>query len=238
MCGGIALLFHGQTNRNVLSGPRAALFGLLTWCLNAKTESVEAVVPISESWLNGKMRRLVGEVSALFSGAGDSSTEGRRLGMIVRLLFLLMLANGTPLIANKLLGNRFSHPLDGGARCPDGQPVFGASKTVRGIFLSFLVTAIAGHWVGLGCKIGALVGGASMSGDLFSSFLKRRMRLPASSRAVGLDQVPESLFPLLACRSTLSLTVSDIVVCVLAFFICEVLISRLLYKFRVRDRPY
>ena len=159
-------------------------------------------------------------------------------GMIVRLLFLLMLANGTPLLANKILGDRFSHPLDSGARCPDGQPVFGASKTIRGILLSVLMTAIAGRLVGLGCKIGALVGGASMSGDLFSSFIKRRMRLPTSSRAVLLDQVPESLFPLLACRSTLSLTVSDIAVCVLAFFLCEVLISRLLYTFRVRDRPY
>jgi CDP-2,3-bis-(O-geranylgeranyl)-sn-glycerol synthase len=72
--------------------------------------------------------------------------------------------------------------------------------------------------VGLGCKIGALVGSAAMSGDLFSSFLKRRIGLPVSSRVVGLDQVPESLFPLLACRSALSLTVWDIAVTVLAFF--------------------
>jgi CDP-2,3-bis-(O-geranylgeranyl)-sn-glycerol synthase len=162
----------------------------------------------------------------------------QRLGMIVRLLFLLMLANGTPLLANKILGDRFSHPLDGGARCPDEQPVFGASKTIRGILLSVLVTAIAGRLVGLGYKIGARVGSGAMAGDLFSSFLKRRMRLPASSRAVGLDQVPESLFPLLACRGILSLTVLDVAVCVLAFFLSEVLISRLLYKFRVRDRPY
>jgi CDP-2,3-bis-(O-geranylgeranyl)-sn-glycerol synthase len=158
--------------------------------------------------------------------------------MFVRLLFLLTLANGTPLLANKILGDRLSYPLDSGAKCPDGQPLFGASKTIRGILLSILMTAIAGRLVGLGCKIGALVGGASMSGDLFSSFLKRRMGLSASSRALGLDQVPESLFPLLACRGTLSLTISDIAVCVLAFFLCEVVISRLLYKFRVRDRPY
>src|SRR5262249_39676160 len=75
-------------------------------------------------------------------------------------------------------------------------------------------------------------------GDLFSSFLKRRMGLPVSSRAVGLDQVPESLFPLLACRSALSLTGWDIAVAVLAFFFAEIVISRLLYRFRVRDRPY
>src|SRR5215831_1075483 len=80
--------------------------------------------------------------------------------MIARLLFLLMLANGTPLLANKILGDRLSHPLDSGARGPDGQPLFGASKTIRGILISVLVTAIAGRLVGLGSKIGALVGGA------------------------------------------------------------------------------
>ena len=161
-----------------------------------------------------------------------------RLWVIMRLLFLLILANGTPLVAKKVLGNRFLRPLDSGARCPDGEPLFGASKTIRGIFLSVLVTAVGACLVGLGCRTGALIGGAAMSGDLFSSFLKRRMRLPASSRAAGLDQVPESLFPLRACRSALSLTVSDIAVIVLSFCLGDILISRLLYKLRLRDRPY
>ena len=161
-----------------------------------------------------------------------------RLRLIRRLVFLLILANGAPLLANKILGNRFSRPLDCGVRSVDGQPWFGASKTIRGVFLSVLATAVGACLVGLRCKIGALIGSAAMSGDLFSSFLKRRMRLPVSSRAVGLDQVPESLFPLLACRSALSLTVWEIAVTVLAFFFGEILISKLLYKFRVRDRPY
>jgi CDP-2,3-bis-(O-geranylgeranyl)-sn-glycerol synthase len=161
-----------------------------------------------------------------------------RLRLIRQLLFLLILANGTPLLVNRMLGNRFSRPLDCGVRCADGQPLFGASKTTRGVFLSVLATAVGACLVGLGCKIGAVVGSAAMAGDLFSSFLKRRMGLPVSSRAVGLDQVPESLFPLLACRGALSLTVWDIALIVLAFFFGEILISRLLYKFRVRDRPY
>jgi len=161
-----------------------------------------------------------------------------RLWVMMRLLFLLTLANGTPLLAKKVLGNRFSRPLDSGARWHDGEPLFGASKTIRGIFLSILATAVGACLVGLGCKTGALIGSAAMSGDLFSSFLKRRMRLPASGRAVGLDQVPESLFPLLACRSALSLTVSDIAVIVLSFCLGDILISRLLYKVRLRDRPY
>ena len=34
--------------------------------------------------------------------------------LIVQLLILLALANGTPVIAKKLLGNRLARPLDGG----------------------------------------------------------------------------------------------------------------------------
>jgi hypothetical protein len=161
-----------------------------------------------------------------------------QLWAITRMLFLLTLANGTPVLAKKMFGNRFSRPLDSGARYLDGQPLFGASKTIRGIISSVLVTVVGACLVGLRGKTGALIGSVAMSGDLFSSFLKRRMRLPASSRAIGLDQVPESLFPLLACRSALSLTVSDIAAIVITFFISEILISRVLYKFRLRDRPY
>jgi CDP-2,3-bis-(O-geranylgeranyl)-sn-glycerol synthase len=77
-----------------------------------------------------------------------------------------------------------------------------------------------------------------MVGDLFSSFFKRRLNMPSSSRASGLDQIPESLFPALACRNFLGLTPADIVVCVVVFFVGEVVLSRLLYAFRLRDRPY
>ena len=161
-----------------------------------------------------------------------------RLWAITRLLFLLTLANGTPVLAKKMFGNRLSRPLDRGARCLDGQPLFGASKTIRGIILSVLATVTGAYLVGLEGKKGALFGSVAMSGDLFSSFLKRRLRLTPSSRAIGIDQVPESLFPLLACRRALSLTVSDIAVIVVTFFISEILISRVLYKFGLGDRPY
>ena len=161
-----------------------------------------------------------------------------RLWVITRLLLLVVLANAMPVIAKKVLGNRFSRPLDGNVRCRDGQPLFGASKTIRGIILSVLATVTGAYLVGLEGKIGALSGSVAMSGDLFSSFLKRRLRLIPSSRAIGIDQVPESLFPLLACRRALSLTVSDIAVIVVTFFISEILISRVLYKFGLRDRPY
>ena len=108
---------------------------------------------------------------------------------------------------------------------------------MRGVVLSILVTSACAPIVGLEWKIGAVVGSAAMAGDLFSSFLKRR-RLPASSRTTGLDQIPESLFPLVACRPMLALTVADIAVCVAVFFIGELVLSRLLYKLRVRNQPF
>jgi CDP-2,3-bis-(O-geranylgeranyl)-sn-glycerol synthase len=77
-----------------------------------------------------------------------------------------------------------------------------------------------------------------MAGDLLSSFLKRRLGLPPSSKASGFDQIPESLFPLLACQLPLSLTAVDILTGTAIFFVGEVLLSRVLFRLHVRDRPY
>src|SRR5271166_4022101 len=158
--------------------------------------------------------------------------------IVLQLLILLMLANGTPVIAKKLLGDRYAYPLDGNLTFADGRPLFGRSKTIRGVVLAVLTTTAGAPLIGLGWTIGLLVGSFAMAGDLFSSFCKRRLDLPSSSRASGLDQVPESLLPLLACRDLLSLTAVDIAVCVMMFVVGEVVLSRLLYSLHLRDRPY
>ncbi len=158
--------------------------------------------------------------------------------VVLQLLILLVLANGTPVVAKRILGNRLSYPLDGNVRFPDGRPLFGRSKTIRGVVLGVLASAVGAPLIGLEPEIGVLVGSMAMAGDLVSSFVKRRMDLPPSSRASGLDQVPESLFPLLACRHLLSLTVADIAACVVIFSIGDLIFSRVLYAFGLRDRPY
>src|SRR5260370_38597058 len=101
-----------------------------------------------------------------------------------------------------------------------------------------LVTASGAPLYGRGWRHGSLVGRFSLAGDLFSSFCKRRLGRPSSSRVSGLDQIREALLPLLPCRDLLALTAADIVVCVVVFFVGEVVLSRLLYAFRLRDRPY
>ena len=158
--------------------------------------------------------------------------------IVLQVLILLMLANGTPVIAKKMLGGGYSYPLDGNLTFADGRPVFGRSKTIRGVVLAVPVTTASALLIGLDWRIGLLVGSFAMAGDLFSSFCKRRLGMPSSSRASGIDQIPESLLPLLACRDLLGLTAADIVVCVVMFVIGEVVLSRLLYAVRLRDRPY
>lgn len=161
-----------------------------------------------------------------------------RLWRITRLLFLLTLANGVPVLGKKLLGTRFSLPVDSGTVAPDHQALFGSSKTLRGVLLSVFLTAVVGRALGFPFGTAALIGSGAMAGDLFSSFCKRRLRLPSSSQALGLDQVPESLFPLLLCRKALSLSVVDLILSVTGFFVFEIAVSKVLHRFHLRDQPY
>ena len=158
--------------------------------------------------------------------------------LILQLLVLLTVANGTPVIAKKILGQAFARPLDGGVLLADGRPLFGPLKTIRGIVLAVPATMACAALIGLGWKLGAVLGGVAMASDLLASFVKRRMGLPPSSMALGLDQIPESLFPLLACRLLLPLTLLDIGVAVILFAVGELVLSRILFKLNVRDRPY
>ena len=158
--------------------------------------------------------------------------------LLLQLLVLLVVANGTAVIAKKLLGAAFARPLDGGALFVDGQPIFGPSKAIRGIVLSLLVTCICAQLMGLGWQVGILVATFAMAGDLFSSFLKRRLHLPSSSMAIGLDHIPESLFPLLASRWPLPLNVLEIMAGVTIFVVGALILSPLLFKLNLRDEPY
>jgi CDP-2,3-bis-(O-geranylgeranyl)-sn-glycerol synthase len=157
---------------------------------------------------------------------------------ILQLLILLAVANGTPVLAKKVLGDRLARPLDGGTVFVDGRPLFGPAKTIRGIVLALLTTPLAAGLMGLPWQLGALVAALAIAGDLFSSFVKRRMGLPSSSMAIGLDQIPESLFPLLAARLFVPVSFLDVIVGVAIFFAGELVLSRILFQLNLRDRPY
>lgn len=158
--------------------------------------------------------------------------------LIFQMLMLVAVANGTPVAAKLILGNRFAYPLDGGMVLADGRPLFGRSKTVRGIVLGVVATIAASMLLGLDWTVGALVGSVALAGDLLSSFIKRRLGLEPSGMALGLDQIPESLFPLLAARALLPLSALDIVIVVILFVVGELVLSRILFRLHLRDRPY
>jgi len=157
---------------------------------------------------------------------------------LLQLLVLLTLANGAPVVARKMFGDRFSVPLDGGLAFLDGRPLFGKSKTLRGIVVAILATAAGAPLIGLDAATGAIVAAAAMAGDLLSSFIKRRLAFKPSSQALGLDQIPEALLPMLAARAALSLTAIDIAAGVAIFLVGGILLSRLLFKAHLRDQPY
>ncbi|MBL8527070.1 MAG: CDP-archaeol synthase [Burkholderiales bacterium] len=158
--------------------------------------------------------------------------------LLLRVMVLLGIANGAPIIATRLLGARFAAPLDGGLRLGDGAPLFGDSKTIRGVVASLGCTALAAPLLGFDWVTGAGFAAASLAGDLLSSFLKRRWKLEPHAEAFGVDQIPEALLPLVVFKSQLGLTLLEIVVLLAAFVTLASLLSQLLFRLNIRDRPY
>jgi CDP-2,3-bis-(O-geranylgeranyl)-sn-glycerol synthase len=147
------------------------------------------------------------------------------LQTVLELIVLLVIANGAPLLAGALLGGRFATPLDGGLRLADGHSLLGPAKTVRGLLSSILATALAAPLFGLSPVLGAGFGLLAMSGDLLSSFTKRRLGIDSSRSAPLLDQLPETLLPLLVMRPALEAGYSEILSAALVFGVIDWLYS-------------
>jgi hypothetical protein len=156
----------------------------------------------------------------------------------VQLLLLLLVANGAPVIARYLLGATANRPLDGGRLFADGQPWLGPSKTYRGVAAALLVTTCAAWIMGLSPGIGLQVAVAAMLGDLVSSFAKRRLRIAPSDMALGLDQIPEALFPALLVQTQMGISLAETAGVVAAFLLLGLLLSRLLFAVSIRKRPF
>ena len=156
----------------------------------------------------------------------------------LQVLLLIIAANGSPILGRLLMKERWSTPLDGGATFPDGRPVLGKSKTFRGVAFSLVGTILAADVVGMPWAIGLIVGGLAMTGDCLSSFIKRRLGYDSGAMALGLDQILESLLPLLGVWGPLSLSAMGIMATVGVFMAFELIFSPILYKFRIRKHPY
>src|ERR1700682_1937156 len=88
--------------------------------------------------------------------------------LILKLLALLSIANGSPVLVKKVCGDRLSQPIDGGFGFLDRRRLLGPSKTIRGALVSVALTTAAAPLLGLEATTGALAGSMAMVGDLFS----------------------------------------------------------------------
>jgi CDP-2,3-bis-(O-geranylgeranyl)-sn-glycerol synthase len=116
-------------------------------------------------------------------------------------IFPAYCANGAPVLFG---GGR---PIDGGRLFRDGKPVFGSHKTIRGFASGLLIGTFVG-WVQeafgsrAGFPQGSLVLGFALSlgalvGDLFGSFVKRRVGLKPGAHLPLSDQMDFMLVALL-----------------------------------------
>ena len=157
---------------------------------------------------------------------------------ILQLLILLAAANSAPIAAKRTLHELFSYSLDGGLVFFDGRPLFGSSKTIRGILAAVLITAVCAPLIGLEWQTGVLIASVSMGGR---PFLQLRETPQEAARECQGNR-PRSgagiAIPALACKNLLSLSVMDILVGTVVFFVGEVVLARVFYKLHFRDRPY
>lgn len=160
------------------------------------------------------------------------------LYLLFSLLIMLMVANGAPIVARKLLPSVGACALDGGHRFFDKRPIFGSAKTVRGIVSACICTAAISPLLGFAVFTGITIACGAMLGDLISSFIKRRLAIPSSGQALVLDQVPESLIPLLFVQAQFNLEIVEIFMVIAAFFLIGLIISRILFKLGIRHKPY
>jgi len=156
----------------------------------------------------------------------------------LKLLLIIIVGNGVPVILYRWLGDAFSQPVDGGYELPDGARLFGCSKTWRGFCAGIIGAAVVAFLLGFTIVFGVVFGFLSLSGDLVSSFIKRRMKLPESNQSVGVDQIPEAFIPLVIGAFWLSYGISTIIIVTLSFFLLNVLVSPILYQFGIRKHPH
>ena len=151
-----------------------------------------------------------------------------RFWLVQQLVLLLVISNATPVIISLLAGRHWNRPLDGNRLFRDQRPLLGPSKTIRGVLGAVLVTALLAPLLSLTALEGAGFALLAMTGDLCSSFIKRRLGI-ASSRSVPLlDQLPETVLPLWAMQSALGADTYEMLTAVVLFIVLDLLLSRLI----------
>lgn len=144
---------------------------------------------------------------------------------------LLVAANAAPVILARLARDQEAAPLDFGIKLRDGERLFGAHKTWRGLLFGTAACGLLGGLMGVPAWIGIGFGVVSLLADALTSAVKRRLHLKPGFEALGLDQFGEALIPLLIFARALEIQLSQVLLVTLAFFALDAMMTPL------RSRP-
>jgi CDP-2,3-bis-(O-geranylgeranyl)-sn-glycerol synthase len=150
----------------------------------------------------------------------------------LRALLLVVVASSVPWALGRACGDRFAWPLDFGLTLRDGERLFGAHKTWRGLAGGIAACSIAGLSMGTGLLTGAAVGALALAGDALSSAVKRRFRRSPGTEVPGLDQLPEALLPLLLMKRSLEISMPSIIGVALVFTMLDIVLAPLRHPTR------
>lgn len=161
--------------------------------------------------------------------------------IIIRVIVFLVLVNCLPVVTHMVLQERWRYPLDGGCTWRDGKPLLGKNKSVRGV-----IVGIAGGTAAYGLLmqpwwVAATASLLTMAGDLTSSFIKRRMGHPKGRSVFPLDQIFESLLPVLFLAPYMGLSIEQQLIILVLFVLTAYSSSRylnyIIYRPPIADYP-
>lgn len=157
---------------------------------------------------------------------------------MIQALAMILAVNASPIIAQRLLGDRWNAPMDGGRVLADGERLFGHHKTWRGLASAILTGLLLAPAIGIPPLAGAISGSLAMLGDLISSTVKRRIKRPPGSKVAVLDQSPEALFPALGLTLFTPLTILEALITSVLFVLLGPPVSKVMYLIGIRSQPH
>ncbi|OZG72214.1 hypothetical protein BTA51_17425 [Hahella sp. CCB-MM4] len=155
----------------------------------------------------------------------------------LKLFTLLVIVNGAPILARNVFPS-WNAAIDQGRKAWDKRPWLGKSKTWRGLLAGISAGILTAFLLGFPWLHGLLLSAVSLSGDILTSFIKRRLDLKPSSQAPILDQFLEVSLPLGAAQYLYPLPTLNAIGVLVAFVVFNWGISPLLYRMGLRKKPY
>ena len=174
------------------------------------------------------------------------------LGKILSALLYILpayVANATPVPLAKILKKKTT-PIDGGRFAWDGRRILGDGKSWEGLFSGVAGGTLIGMILYLVGNLGgfrsisepAVLSVGAMIGDIFGSFIKRRIGLKRGDPAPGLDQLGFLITALITSAAIYGVQYwFDLMTltCILAITaILHLSTNFVAYLLKLKDRPY